>query len=36
MKSIDENKLMDANISDPIWTEYKNKMKEVLTDLIKK
>jgi len=34
MNSIDENKLIDANISDPIWTEYRNKMKEVLTDLI--
>ena len=36
MNSIDENKLMNADISDPIWKEYENKGKEVLTDLVTK
>ena len=35
MNNIDHDKLMNADISDPIWTEYKNKEKEVLTCLIK-
>jgi hypothetical protein len=34
MNGIDENKLMNADISDPIWIEYENKGKEVLTDLV--
>tara|TARA_R100000935_G_scaffold57076_5_gene90214 strand:+ start:805 stop:1392 length:588 start_codon:yes stop_codon:yes gene_type:complete len=34
MNSIDENKLMNADINDPIWTEYKEKGKVILTDLV--
>lgn len=34
MNSIDENKLMNADINDPIWTEYKKKGKVILTDLV--
>jgi len=36
MASLDEDKLMHARRSDPIWIEYENKEKELLTDLIRR
>lgn len=34
MNSIDQNKLWNADINDPIWKEYKEKQKMILTDLV--
>ena len=34
MNSIDDNKLMNADINDPVWTEYREKGKVILTDLV--
>ena len=36
MDSIDDDKLMTAERSDPIWTEWENKSREILNDLIEK
>ena len=34
MNNIDQNKLWDADINDPIWKEYKEKQKMILKDLV--
>ena len=36
MSSFDEDKMMDALRGDPIWKEWENASKEIMTDLIKK